>query len=105
MTNHTNCLHPATSAGRASCRKAGSVADFHFNLAEAIAASAPCSSCFAGAMESATQNLDEDLGSIAEDADPDTFHIRRAQEAIHAREYLFDRSSLSACYGHQELLS
>lgn len=104
MTNHTNCLHPATPAGRAACRKAGSVTLFHDELAQKVFKTAPCEACFWNATESAAQNLADDLGEVSWE-DREAYAIRRAQEFTHAREYLFDRSALSACSDHQDKLS
>jgi hypothetical protein len=51
-------------------------------------------------------NLDDDpeIGphTWGEDATADS--IRRAQEAVAARSYLFDDGALSACSDHQHLL-
>jgi hypothetical protein len=104
MTNHTDCLHPATSAGRAACRKAGSVSDFHWNLAIAAKNDSPCEDCFWNATDSAAQNLEEEFGVHTWGLDRDADNIRKAREYRAARSYLYDIGSLSACSAHQHLL-
>lgn len=103
MTNHTNCLHPATPAGRAACRKAGSVRLFHNELVAKTIASAPCEACFWNAQGSAAQNIEDDKPHTwGEDLDADA--IRLAEEAIAARTYLYDQGALSACSDHAHLV-
>lgn len=103
MTNHTNCLHPATPAGRAACRKAGSIIRFHDELALKAKESAPCDYCFGNALESAGANLAEDKGEVDWN-DQEAYAIRHAEEHIAARSYLYDQGALSACSDHAHLI-
>jgi hypothetical protein len=89
--NHNDCLHSKDSKGRAACRKAGGPAAYEFNFRQALIAEAEavCADCFSLARESASENLDLEYSDT--------------QVLIQARDYMFDRSALSACSAHSHL--
>lgn len=100
MTNridHSNCRHRADSKGRAACRNAGGPQGYElqFRINLRREADKVCSTCFVLALEVATENLLEE-GSITDPDDTDAL--------IQARDYLYDRSALTACTEHQDLL-
>lgn len=113
MTNHTDCLHPATKAGRAACRKAGgpelALRTRQYDMVRS--GDALCSACFWYATEAAMGNL---LDAIKDDTvkAPADFDADKAADNdwflalayTWARGYLFDKDALSACSDHAHLI-
>jgi hypothetical protein len=92
MTSHTDCRHSKDSKGRTACRKAGGPQLFAFYLRQAVIeeAEAICEDCFNHCRMVASDNLDLDYSD---------------DEVIFtAREYMLDRSALSACTAHSDRL-